>query len=90
MKNDEGLPKKLVIAICCHFNEARLSYLDQISHDFASLGSEVLVIIVTNTKNADELKKLESVIARKGYEFKFFIILVINSHPNCHQCLCYK
>jgi hypothetical protein len=73
MKLEEGLPKKLVIAICCHFNEARLPYLDKISNDFTNLGSEVLVIIVTNTKNSDELKKLESVIAGKGYEFRFFI-----------------
>jgi hypothetical protein len=73
MKLEESLPKKLVIAICCHFNEIRLSYLDHISNDFVNLGSEVLVIIVTNTKNLDELKKLESVIAGKGYQFRFFI-----------------
>ena len=73
MRSAVTLPKKIVIAVCCHFNETRLPYLDQISKDFASLGSEVLVIIVTNTKNTEELKKLESVMVGKGYEFRFFI-----------------
>jgi len=73
MSSDLNLPAKLAIAVCCHFNEARLSYLDQISNDFASLGSEVLVTIVTNTKNPDELAKLESVISGKGFDFQFFI-----------------
>lgn len=73
MSTDPNLPAKLAIAVCCHFNEARLSYLNQISNDFASLGSEVLVTIVTNTQNPDELRQLESVIAGKGFDFKFFI-----------------
>ena len=73
MTSDKNLPKKLAIAVCCHFNEARLPYLNQISNAFASLGSEVLVFIVTNTKNSNELNRLESVIANKGYEFRFFI-----------------
>jgi hypothetical protein len=59
MSSDHNIPAKLVIAVCCHFNEARLSYLDRISNQFASLGSEVLVVIVTNTSNADEIKKLD-------------------------------
>ncbi len=73
MELKENFPQKLAIAVCCHFNELRLSYLDRISDDFASLGSEVLVTIVTNTKNPDELKRLESVISGKGFAFRFFI-----------------
>lgn len=73
MSSDHNIPAKLVIAVCCHFNEARLSYLDQISNQFASLGSEVLVVIVTNTSNAEEIKKLESVIAGKGFNYQFFV-----------------
>ena len=73
MKSDQLLPKKIAIAVCCHFNETRLSYLDRVSDDFASLGAKVLVTIVTNTKNPDELKKLESVISGKGFDFQFFI-----------------
>lgn len=73
MKLEETLPEKIAIAVCCHFKETRLSYLDRISDDFASLGAKVLVTIVTNTKNPNELKKLESVISGKGFDFKFFI-----------------
>lgn len=73
MSSDQILPAKLAIAVCCHFNEARLSYLDRVSDDFASLGARVLVTIVTNTKNPDELAKLESVISGKGFDFQFFI-----------------
>lgn len=73
MRSDIHLPQKLAIAVCCHFNEARLSYLDLISKDFASLGLEVSVTIVTNTKNSDELNKLESVLSGKGFNFSFFI-----------------
>ena len=73
MSSDHNIPAKLVIAVCCHFNEARLSYLDRISNQFASLGSEVLVVIVTNTSNAEEIKKLESVIAGKGFNYQFFV-----------------
>ena len=73
MQLDKNIPEKLAIAVCCHFNEARLPYLNQISDDFASLGSEVFVIIVTNTSNANEIKKLESVIAGKGFSYEFFI-----------------
>jgi hypothetical protein len=73
MRPDIHLPQKLAIAVCCHFNEARLPYLDLISKDFASLGLEVFVTIVTNTRNPDELRKLESVIAGKNIEFRFFI-----------------
>jgi hypothetical protein len=57
MKLDQALPNKLAIAVCCHFNESRLTYLDKISNYFSSLGLEVLVIIVTNTATIDELKK---------------------------------
>uniref|UniRef100_B1XT90 Uncharacterized protein n=1 Tax=Polynucleobacter necessarius subsp. necessarius (strain STIR1) TaxID=452638 RepID=B1XT90_POLNS len=57
MSSDHNIPAKLAIAVCCHFNEARLSYLDQISNQFASLGSEALVVIVTNTFNPEEIKK---------------------------------
>ena len=64
---------KLAIAVCCHFNEARLPYLDYVSDQFGSLGENVLVTIVTNTKNPDELAKLESVISGKGFDFQFFI-----------------
>ena len=69
----QELPRKLAIAVCCHFNESRLSYLDQISSHFASLGAEIFLNIVTNTKNQDEIKKIESVIADKGFDFQFFI-----------------
>lgn len=72
MTANHNLPAKIVIAVCCHFNEARLSYLDQISSHFASLGSEVLVVIVTNTSNSEEIKKIEYVIAGKGFSFRFF------------------
>ena len=72
MSLDHRLPQKLAIAVCCHFNESRLAYLDRISNDFASLGSEVLVVIVTNTANEDELKKLESVLTGKGFNYQFF------------------
>ena len=73
MKPAQDLPSKLAIAVCCHFNEARLSYLDRVSDDFASLGTKVLVTIVTNTKNPDELAKLESAISGKDFDFQFFI-----------------
>lgn len=73
MQLDKNIPEKLAIAVCCHFNEVRLPYLNQISDDFASLGSEVFVIIVTNTSNANEIKKLESVIAGKGFNYEFFV-----------------
>jgi hypothetical protein len=73
MKLVENLPNKLAIAVCCHFNETRLPYLDRISDDFASLGAEVLLTIVTNTKNPDELVKLKSVVSGKGFDFHFFI-----------------
>lgn len=72
MSLDNNSPKKLAIAVCCHFNEARLSYLDQISAHFASLGSEVMVVIVTNTSNNAEIEKLESVISGKGFNYQFF------------------
>jgi len=72
MQLNQKLPNKLAIAVCCHFNESRLAYLDKISNDFASLGSEVLVTVVTNTSKADELKKLESVLTGKGFNYQFF------------------
>ena len=72
MQLNQKLPKKLAIAVCCHFNESRLAYLDKISNDFASLGSEVLVTVVTNTSKADELRKLESVLTGKGFNYQFF------------------
>lgn len=80
MAHVENLPKKLAIAVCCHFNESRLLYLDRVSDDFGDLGAEVFVTIVTNTKNPEELKKLESVIAGKGFDFQFFIPDVLG-HP---------
>lgn len=55
----------LAIAVCCHFNEARLKYLDQISNHFASLGTEVLVVIVTNTFHESELKNLSLLLRVK-------------------------
>ncbi|QWD78218.1 hypothetical protein [Polynucleobacter sp. MWH-Svant-W18] len=72
MKLDQSLPKKLAIAVCCHFNESRLIYLDRVTKEFASLGSEVLVTIVTNTSDAKELGKLNSVISGKGFEYQIF------------------
>jgi hypothetical protein len=72
MKLDQALPNKLAIAVCCHFNESRLTYLDKISNYFSSLGLEVLVIIVTNTATIDELKKIESAIANKGFNHRLF------------------
>jgi|APCry1669189241_1035207.scaffolds.fasta_scaffold13855_3 hypothetical protein len=72
MRLEHKLSQKLAIAVCCHFNETRLAYLNRISNDFANLGIEVLVTIVTNTSEADELKKLKSVIAGKGFDYQFF------------------
>lgn len=69
---NKAIPKKLAIAVCCHFNEARLSYLDIVSNHFARLGTEVLVILVTNTSKLDELEKLESVVSGKGFNYRFF------------------
>jgi len=72
MKLDQSLPKKLAIAVCCHFNESRIIYLDRITKEFASLGSEVLATIITNTSDTKELQKLNSVISGKGFEYQIF------------------
>jgi len=72
MRLDLGLPQKLAVAVCCHFNEFRLVYLDRITKEFASLGSEVFVTIITNTSDAKELEKLNSVISGRGFEYQIF------------------
>ena len=53
MRFKNELPKKLAIAVCCHFNESRLIYLNRISDEFVELGAQVKVIIVTNTFKED-------------------------------------
>ena len=73
MRSNNILPKNLAIAVCCHFNESRLGYLDRISNDFSSLADWVTVIIVTNTSNPNELEKIESVISGKNFNYQFFI-----------------
>ena len=73
-------PINLAIAVCCHFNESRLIYLDRISDDFSSLGDQVTVIIVTNTSNSQELEKIESAISGKSFNYRFFVPDILG-HP---------
>lgn len=67
------LPNNLAIAVCCHYQETRLSYLDRISNDFSRLGENVLATIVTNTSNPQELANIESVLSGKGFNYHFFV-----------------
>ena len=80
MRFKNELPKKLAIAVCCHFNESRLIYLNRISDEFVELGAQVKVIIVTNTFKEDELAKIEAVLSGKGFEFEFLMPNILG-HP---------
>ena len=72
MEAKELLPRKLAIAVCCHFDKDRLGYLDKMSNSFKELASEVFVTAVTNTSKIEELAQIESAITGKGFDYQIF------------------
>ena len=65
-------PKKLLISVTCFFNEDRLQYLKKISDHFSELADEVIVYVITNTRNESELDLINNVLSGKGFDFKIF------------------
>jgi len=77
---DNALPALILICVTFFYAENRLQYLNLISDYFGELGKRVVVVIVTNTRNPDQIQKIQMTVGNKGYTYEI-VSPTLMGHP---------